>query len=248
MVALTGEVRRVADTLVARILDGTYPAGLRLPSEASLGEQLSCGRSTVREALRYLADLGLVRSRRGSGAMVLDFRREGTPALLPAYVRSGALGGSPAAMAREMLRLRTWMATEAARLAARYAKPAELERARQRLADAPALESDPAEHALNELELYRELVVASGMWPAAWMLNAFWGPLRELNASFAPAMGPVKPAFQQTMTKLFELISARDEAGCVELIERWFEGVDAALVGIIELALSPTTPHPETTP
>lgn len=247
MVNPTGEVRRVADILVSRILDGTYPSGLRLPSESSLGEQLSCGRSTIREALRYLADLGLIRSRRGSGAMVLDFRREGTPALLPAYVRSGARGASAPVLAKEMLRLRTVMASEAARLAARYAKAEELTRARQRLAEAPALEDDPAAHALNELEIYRELVLASGMWPAAWMVNAFWGPLRELNTLFAPAMGPVKPAFQKTMIRLFELIDARDEDGSVELLTSWFEKVDAELVGIMERALGAEESNQEAT-
>ncbi len=239
----TGEVHRIADTLVRRILEGTYPAGLRLPAEAALAEELACGRSTIREALRHLADLGLIRSRRGSGALVLDYRREGTPALLPAYVRVGAFEGSPAAMAREMLRLRTLMATEAARLAARYASTDKLEPARKRLAASQALESDPAAHALNELELFRELVVASGMWPAAWMVNAFWGPLREMNALFAPAVGPVKPAFFATMTELFERIEAHDEAGCVALLGTWFETVDAELVRIIERALAPSHDH-----
>src|SRR5690606_39960448 len=57
------------------------------------------------------------------------------------------------------------------------------------LRQAPALESDPAAHALNELELYRALIAASGIWPASWMVNAFWTPLRQLNATFAPALG-----------------------------------------------------------
>ena len=240
MASPTGEVQRVADVLVGRILSGSYPAGLRLPAESALATELSCGRSTIREALRYLADLGLVRSRRGSGALVLDFRREGTPALLSAYVRAGAMGSSPVALATEMLRLRTLMACEAARLAARYATPDKLDAARKRLADAPGLENDPAAHALNELELYRELVVASGIWPAAWMLNSFWGPLRDLNTLFAPAMGPVKPAFQQTVTRVLERIEAGDEDGCVEIIRAWFGNVDAELVQIIERTLQPS--------
>ncbi|MEQ9317836.1 MAG: winged helix-turn-helix domain-containing protein, partial [Polyangiaceae bacterium] len=69
------EVQRVSRILLGRIIDGTYPKGLRLPAEASLAEELTCGRSTIREALRHVADLGLVKSRRGSGAMVQDFRR-----------------------------------------------------------------------------------------------------------------------------------------------------------------------------
>src|SRR5687768_3804173 len=111
MVSPVGEVRRVANAILGRILDGTYPSGLRLPSEAGLADELGCGRSTVREALRHLADLGIVRSRRGSGAHVLDFRREGTPALLPAYLRAGRFEAPPQAIARELLRLRTIMAS-----------------------------------------------------------------------------------------------------------------------------------------
>ncbi len=237
MVSPTGEVRRVADAVLRRIIDGAYPAGLRLPAEAALAEQLACGRSTVREALRYLAGLGLVRSRRGSGAMVLDFRREGTPALLPTYLRTGKFDAPPARIAREMLRLRALMATEAVRLAALYATPETLQQARTHLSDAPALENDPAAHALNELELYRALVMASGMWPATWMVNAFWAPLGEVNRMFAPAMGPVNPDFQSTMTRLLDLIAQRDQSGAVQLAGRWFETVDARLVQVIELVL-----------
>ena len=64
------EVQRVSRILLGRIIDGTYPKGLRLPAEASLAEELTCGRSTIREALRHVADLGLVKSRRGSGALL----------------------------------------------------------------------------------------------------------------------------------------------------------------------------------
>jgi len=244
MVTPTGEVRRVADTILGRIVDGAYPCGLRLPSEAALGEELSCGRSTVREALRYLADLGLVRSRRGSGAMVLDYRREGTPALLPTYLRLGKLDAPPARVARELLHLRTLMAIEAVRLAACYAEPAALDEARALLAAAPKLEQNPAAHAVNELELYRALVVASGMWPATWMVNAFWAPLREINTMFAPAMGPVNPDFQDTMTRLLDRIAAGDEAAAIGLASRWFEKVDTKLVRIIELTLGDDADDP----
>jgi DNA-binding FadR family transcriptional regulator len=234
---LTGEVRRVADVLLGRIMDGSYPAGLRLPAENALAEELSCGRSTVREALRHLADLGLVRSRRGSGAMVLDFRREGTPALLPHYLRAGRLDGSATTLVVEMLRLRTMMASEAVRLAARYAEPASLADARRYLAAGPALERDPAAHALNELDFYRALVVASGTWPAVWMVNSFWGPLREVNAMLAPVLGPVRPDFQRAMEAVLARVEQGDEKGAVAEVRGWFERIDGELVAAIELAL-----------
>jgi DNA-binding FadR family transcriptional regulator len=238
MVTPTGEVKRVADIVVGRILDGSYPFGLRLPAESALADELACGRSTVREALRYLADLGLVRSRRGSGAMVLDYRREGMPALLPAYLMRGKLESPPANVARELLRIRSMMASEAVRLAARYASRESLAEARQVLKAAPALEGDPAAHALNELDLYRALIVASGIAPATWMVNAFWTPLRELNAAFAPAQGQVRDDFQPAMTELLNKIEAGDEDGAMDHVRRWFEQVDATLMKVIESALS----------
>lgn len=237
MAMLEGEVKRVAEAIMGRIIDGAYPAGLRLPSEAALGEELGCGRSTVREALRHLADMGLVQSRRGSGAMVLDYRREGRPALLPTYLRVAALGDQPARLAREMLRLRTLMATEAVRLAARYASPDEIGPARARLAEAAEMADDPSGHALVELELYRELVLASGIWPAAWMVNAFWQPLREINVMFAPAMGPVARGFQRAMKELLDCVEQGDAERAVAVAQRWFERVDRKLVGVIEQAL-----------
>lgn len=226
MVSPTGEVQRVSDKLLQRIVADAYPQGLRLPAESALAEEFSCGRSTIREALRHLADMGLIRSRRGSGAMVLDYRREGTPALLPTYLRLGRIENGEV-MARELLRLRMVMATEAARLAAIYAEPAALDEARRHLELAPGLESDPGAHALNELDFYRALVAASGIWPATWVVNALWAPLREINAELAPALGRVPANFQATMENLLGRIEASDEAGSVAVVRAWFTRIDA---------------------
>lgn len=46
--------------------------GDRLPSETRLAADLGVGRSTVREAVRVLAHLGMVESRQGSGTYVLS--------------------------------------------------------------------------------------------------------------------------------------------------------------------------------
>ncbi len=247
MGSLKGEVKRVADHVMVRILDGRYPCGLRLPSETALGEQLSVGRSTVREALGHLASMGLVRSRRGSGAMVLDYRREGTPALLPAFVQLAQFDTPPDRLALELLKLRRTMAAEAVRLAASYATPQGLEKPRALLAHAAELADDPPAHTLNELEIYRELVFASGMWPAAWMVNAFWAPLREVNATFAAALGPVPAGFQATMTKLLDLVEQRQADAAVALVNDWFEMVDRRVVRLIQrmFKATPSQPSPQ---
>ena len=242
---LTGEVRRVVDAIVTKVLAGTYPAGLRLPAESDLAVEHGCGRSTVREALRHLSDLGLVRSRRGSGAMVLDFHREGTPALLPAYVRAGASDVPPARLSIELLRIRTLMAAEAVRLAAQYASDGALEEARRAIAHAPSLEHDAVAHAENELVIYRAFVLASGMWPAAWLANAFWVPMRELHELFAPAVAAVQPGFQRYIERLLALVERREAEQAVALVRSWFESIDRRLTVLFEHTIErAATPEP----
>lgn len=237
----TGEIQRVADRILERIVAGIYPSGVRLPAELDLAREFACGRSTVREALRHLAGLGVVKSRRGSGAMVLDFRREGTPALLPFYVLAGRFDRPLPILARELLRLRGILAGEAVRLAARYGDPADIAESRRLLALAPALEHDRTAHAWNELEIFRALVFSSGIWPAVWLANVFWAPMRELDAQLAPSIGVVPADYQAHMSRLLDMIEARDEVGATRHLNDWLERVDGGLLAGFERVLGPTS-------
>ena len=62
----------VVTLIQARILDGTFAPGVRLPAERELATQLRVNRSSVREALKKLEQLRLVDIQRGSGARVQD--------------------------------------------------------------------------------------------------------------------------------------------------------------------------------
>ncbi|SDS17514.1 FadR/GntR family transcriptional regulator [Microlunatus soli] len=57
----------LADRLVTAIAIATYSPGERLPPERELALSLGVSRVTLREALRQVADLGLIESRRGRG-------------------------------------------------------------------------------------------------------------------------------------------------------------------------------------
>jgi GntR family transcriptional regulator len=61
----------VATALAAEILDGRRPVGALLPSEQDLCQRFGVSRSTVRHALRRLADLGLVAGAQGVGTRVI---------------------------------------------------------------------------------------------------------------------------------------------------------------------------------
>jgi DNA-binding GntR family transcriptional regulator len=60
----------VATALQDRIVNGHYPVSSHLPPEAQLSEEFAISRNTVREALRLLAERGLVRRRQGTGTLV----------------------------------------------------------------------------------------------------------------------------------------------------------------------------------
>lgn len=64
--------RSLAATLVRGILDGTYPAGDKLPAEREMSHGFGVSRHVVREALKRLEALGFLRIRHGSGAYVKD--------------------------------------------------------------------------------------------------------------------------------------------------------------------------------
>lgn len=66
--------QQVADAIQAKIESGAHPVGDAMPTEQALCEAYGVSRYTIREALRRLAALGLVRRRQGSGTEVVSRR------------------------------------------------------------------------------------------------------------------------------------------------------------------------------
>jgi len=78
--------RTVLQHVEQRLLDGVLGPGDRLPSERDLAAELGVGRSSVREAIRVLEVMGLIRTSTGSGpqagAIVIAAPGGGLSALL----------------------------------------------------------------------------------------------------------------------------------------------------------------------
>lgn len=72
-----GRVDAVLRRMETALLDGTWRAGEKLPSERTLALEFAVARNTVREAIQRLAARGLVQSRRGAGVFVTDQLRTG---------------------------------------------------------------------------------------------------------------------------------------------------------------------------
>ncbi|MFF4932268.1 GntR family transcriptional regulator [Streptomyces griseofuscus] len=62
--------RRIAEDLRRQIETGELHSGAKLPSERALAEKYGAARNTAREAVRLLAEQGLVTAKHGSGVFV----------------------------------------------------------------------------------------------------------------------------------------------------------------------------------
>lgn len=82
----------VIDYVKERIANGTYTPGQRLPSVSDLAAEVGVGISTVREGIRVLGNLGLVRVHQGQGMFVTeDARLAEAPAQTLALIEDTSL-------------------------------------------------------------------------------------------------------------------------------------------------------------
>jgi GntR family transcriptional regulator, transcriptional repressor for pyruvate dehydrogenase complex len=105
----------IAEQLRSLILHGQYPPGSKLPPERELSKRLRVNRASLREALKKLEHLGLVRIRQGDGTRVQNFMETGGIELVQHLL---PLAGGKPELIRDLLEFRRIFGREIARLAA----------------------------------------------------------------------------------------------------------------------------------
>ncbi|UTT59964.1 FadR/GntR family transcriptional regulator [Cellulosimicrobium cellulans] len=107
---------RVLARIEADLAAGRWALGERLPAERALAEELGVSRPSVREAIRVLEAMGIVRTAVGSGpdagATVVDRPAAGLGAAVRLHVASGTLAVRDVVETRVLLE--TWAADAAA--------------------------------------------------------------------------------------------------------------------------------------
>jgi GntR family transcriptional repressor for pyruvate dehydrogenase complex len=84
---------QVADALIGRIQDGTYPIGSKLPSGRLLAEEFQVSPAVIRETTERLRTKGFVRTRQGAGCLVLtDTVNDGFQMVLADRIDKQSLG------------------------------------------------------------------------------------------------------------------------------------------------------------
>ena len=188
---------------------------MRLPSEIDLATDLSCGGAPC--ARRCATSPGSASC--GAGAAPARWcwisAAKGRRRSCPRTCCAGRFDRPLRVLARELLDMRTMLACQAVRLAARYAEPAALDEARRILARAASLEDDPAAHGSTSSSSSAAWCTRSGIWPAVWLANVFWAPMRELHATARGAVGGADADYQRQTARLLDLIEKRDAEGAV---------------------------------
>lgn len=210
---MTDETRAwqtVLRSVEADLLSGALKPGDRLPGERALATDLGVGRSSVREALRVLEVLGLIRTAAGSGpssgAIIVSTPRGGMSALLRLQV--AASGFAVADIVDTRLVLETSIA---ATLAARAGAGAalDLSEAETLLGAMEDADLTPAEFLALDARFHASLAEAGGNQ----VIVATMAGLRDSIESYVVAGAPALPSWRDTVGRLMR--EHRDILGAV---------------------------------
>ena len=183
---------RVAEEIVQQlrtlILRGDYAVGDKLPPERRLADELGVNRASLREAIKSLEHMGLVKTRQGDGTRVLDFMQTAGVELVSHLIpRDGA---PDLAMLTDVLDFRRWFGREVARLAAERATPADI-KALDEIADKagdPGLEA--GELLKLDFEFYVRLTDAAKNRVMKLLVNTIRGAVLTYAPFFAQFSPP----------------------------------------------------------
>lgn len=114
---------QVFDQLATEITDGTYPIGTSLPAERTLAAVFKVNRHVVREALKRLEQVGLVRIAQGGGTRVLDPAEHAGLDLLALLAERLRGGDEAKKFWLSVLEMRACIAADAVRICAQHAPP-----------------------------------------------------------------------------------------------------------------------------
>lgn len=233
LVPETTAIDTVFERLLADIVNGTHPAGTRLPAERELSRQLGASRPTLREALRRLGEWNLVEPRRGSGIVVRPYR-DWSIEVIAAYLRYGKpIAGQPSIgrILIDMMALRQGVLLEVIRLTATRTPKGSLTGARLAMARAWSMRDTPG-YPREDFEVMRQVCEAAQFTPGLWMLNR----LAEIWLDAAGALMFVVRApddYVVTYTKMFDMLEAGDAEGVVTMMTAYLERHDQKIVSAL---------------
>jgi GntR family transcriptional regulator, transcriptional repressor for pyruvate dehydrogenase complex len=213
---------RVAEEIVQQlrtlILRGDYAVGDKLPPERRLADELGVNRASLREAIKALEHMGLVKTRQGDGTRVLDFMQTAGVELVSHLIPRD--GVPDMAILSDVLDFRRWFGREVARLAAERAAAEDLkllEEIVDKAAD-PGLES--GELLKLDFEFYVRLTDAAKNRVMKLLVNTIRGAVLTYAPFFAQ-FSPPAPTVRKHHKELLKAVQTRDADGAYKMADAY---------------------------
>jgi GntR family transcriptional repressor for pyruvate dehydrogenase complex len=225
---------RVAEEIVQQlrglILRGEYAVGDKLPPERKLAEELGVNRASLREAIKSLEHMGLVKTRQGDGTRVLDFMQTAGVELISHLIPGDGAPNLPVLI--DVLEFRRWFGRESARLAAERANEEDL-----KILEGIAEKAGDASIEMGELlkldfEFYVAMVHAARNAVMKLLVNT----IRPAVVNYAPFFAQFNPppaAVRKQHRDLLKAISLKDGEGAAKVADTFLKkGVDTLLATV----------------
>lgn len=220
---------QVAGEVTNRILDGDLRPGDKLPGERDLADQFRVNRSTVREAIKSLSDLGLVVSKHGGGTVVQDYMVRAGLKILPHLFLRGDDRGE---LLRSVLESRRIFAVEVTRLAAGRAKKKDLALMTELIDRMEAAIGDRTAFQALDFDFVHLLARASENWVFRLVTNSvrpIYDERPELFLALVDEPKPIVAGYRQVVAAI-EAGDAERAAKAIEKVMRaGEERLEAAL-------------------
>lgn len=210
---------QAAELLFARIRDGEWGIGGKLPGETTLGPQLGVGRSTAREAIRILAGRGILATRQGAGVFVTA---TDTPTSWDTVLQRADIVA--------VIEARTAIEVEAAALAAERHAPVELKLLREALDGREQHRVDIDEHVATDMTFHRHIIVAAHSSILLDLFDSFAPRSAHAMADMLRLRGRYgDDADHGIHERIFEAIASRDTAAAAGLTRVHLRGLKEQL-------------------
>ncbi len=224
--------QQIADLLARRILDGCYKVGDRLPTERELAAEFGTNRNAIREAVKRLEGIGMVRARQGSGIYVEEMELSGGVQLLDVLVlrEDGTINHE---FLHDALEFRGNIMRMVVRAAAVRRTDGELEEMRRLARERRDAHDDLPRLRETTRSLLRLMAEAAHNRVYVFMLNTTSrAQLRLWDMIDMPLVG--FPRLQRAVEQIVEAMAARDATAAELVVVRLMEDVQRAIFGAVD--------------
>jgi GntR family transcriptional repressor for pyruvate dehydrogenase complex len=172
-----GLVDRVVDEIQHMIIEGTLEAGMKLPGERELADQVGVSRTVIREAIKTLHAKGLIDLRQGVGTFVRAINGEQISGPLTMLLRTNGI------TLENLHQVRIILEVEIARVAASEATGAEIARLQELLTESERVMDDPGAFAEGDAAFHHALAEFSHNPLLVMLLDSIGGLMRDVRIS-----------------------------------------------------------------